>query len=91
MTDFPTSTDHIRAHDHSYRNRDEIDRSEICGCFFCISIFSPLSITEWVHEDDGIGQTALCPYCEVDSVIGSHSGFSITHPFLSLMYLSWFN
>jgi hypothetical protein len=36
------------------------------------------------------GQTALCPKCPVDSVIGAASGDPITPEFLKLMHDHWF-
>jgi hypothetical protein len=77
---------HLRAHDHCYNHRVEIEQSDNCGCFYCISIFSPSEIVEWIDD----GKTALCPHCEIDSVIGSASGFSITSEFLECMYRHWF-
>ena len=35
-------------------------------------------------------QTALCPKCEIDSVIGSASEFPITKDFLERMHAHWF-
>jgi hypothetical protein len=52
-----------------------------CGCFYCKSIFAPSKIVEWVDDDD----TALCPFCGIDSVIGSASTFPITAEFLNRM------
>jgi hypothetical protein len=46
----------------------------------------------WVDEDDqGVGRTLLCPYCEIDSVIGSASGYPITREFLQQMQQYWFD
>lgn len=79
--------DHIRAHKHSIRHRAEIQASEICGCFYCLSIFPPDDIEIWLNEGDG---TALCPKCGIDSVIGSVAGFPITSEFLTKMKAHWF-
>jgi len=39
-----------------------------------VKIFPPNQITEWVDADStGEGQTALCPKCGIDSVIGEHA------------------
>jgi len=79
------------AHSHSANHRVEIENSLACGCFYCTSIFDPKAIEEWIDEDDdGIGQTALCPKCGIDSVIGDKSGYSITKDFLSEMKRHWF-
>jgi hypothetical protein len=64
--------------------------SERCGCFYCLRIFGPGEITEWIDEVDGIGTTAMCPHCGIDSVIGSRSGYPITREFLGAMQKHWF-
>ena len=82
--------DHIRAHRHSSRHREEVLTSERCGCFYCRVIFEPEEIKDWIDEWEGVGHTALCPYCAIDSVIGSESGYPITEEFLTRMYAHWF-
>ena len=73
---------HVTAHQHSSNHRVELSSSSTCGCFHCSSIFPPGTIQEWVDEDeDGLGQTALCPHCGIDSVFGSSSGFPIDRQF----------
>ena len=79
------------AHKHSMNHRNEIHASEICGCFYCLAIFTPGEIEEWIDFDEnGVGQTAVCPECSVDAVIGSKSGFPITEEFLEEMRDSCF-
>ena len=75
-----------QAHKHSSMHRGELEKSELCGCFYCLTTFQPSDIVEWI---DG-GQTALCPKCSVDSVIGSASGYPITREFLQRMHNRWF-
>ena len=74
------------AHKHSFKNRPEIEKSAVCGCFYCGKTFGPAEIMDWV---DG-GQTALCPCCGIDSVIGSQSGLVINKEFLDRMNQHWF-
>ena len=82
---------HISAHPHSSSHRNELLASDVCGCFYCLEIYSPAEITEWVDEDDeGIGRTALCAKCGIDSVIGSSSGYPMTNEFLKQMQDYWF-
>lgn len=64
--------------------------SERCGCFYCGVIFEPSEIKNWVDEWEGVGQTALCPHCGIDSVIGAESGYPITEEFLTRMHAHWF-
>ena len=82
--------EHIRAHAHSIRNREEVLASERCGCFYCCSRFAPAEIQEWVDERKGGEQTALCPKCGIDSVIGSASGYPTSRVFLERMKAYWF-
>ena len=77
---------HIKAHDASIYNRKTLENSQLCGCFHCVRIYSPKEIKDWADNDD----TALCPYCRIDSVIGERSGFPITKEFLSEMRDYWF-
>ena len=77
---------HIRAHKNSSLHRSEIERSERCGCFYCLESFSPREIHEWIDSD----ATAMCPRCGIDSVIGSASGYSLSREFLQRMHNHWF-
>jgi hypothetical protein len=78
--------DYIRAHKSCSRHRSEIERSERCGCFYCLQSFLPGEIEEWTDDDT----TAMCPRCGIDSVIGSASGFSLSQEFLRRMHHYWF-
>ncbi len=89
--------DNITAHNCSSNHREQILKSDICGCFYCLNIFHPKEIIEWVDEGDEKGkqntegQTALCPKCGIDSVLGSASGYPIEKEFLSKMKEHWFD
>ena len=79
-----------RAHDHSSNHLDEIKQSDLCACFYCLKKFSYSDVQEWIQEPSN-GFTALCPYCGIDSVIGSRSGFPIAEDqFLNDMNNYWF-
>src|SRR5258708_28826640 len=83
--------DYISAHSHSIYNRTEIHSSSMCGCFSCLRIYPPAEINNWIEESPGKDQTAMCPHCEIDSVIGDASGYPITSEFLQQMYTHWFS
>lgn len=94
-------TDLIQAHRFCRNNRDMLKSDKVCGCFYCVSIFSPSEINRWIPEkrpavtgkyDKWIyeGYTAFCPYCGIDSVIGESSGYPITKNFLERMQKRWF-
>lgn len=85
--------DHIAAHKHSRNHRQEVLSSEVCGCFHCLSMYRPDEIWhgDWIDESIiSIGQTARCPVCGIDSVIGSNSGYPLTREFLAKMERYWF-
>jgi hypothetical protein len=86
----PSETSVIAAHKHCTANRDELISSDLCGCFYCLEIFGPGKIVEWIDEIKSGGKTAVCPFCRIDSVIGSKSGFPITQEFLGAMQSHWF-
>lgn len=62
---------------------DSKNRSNgICGCFFCLKVFSSEDITHWIRKEAG---TALCPYCGNDTVLWERPGLPITEDFLKTM------
>ena len=77
----------ISAHHFCTNNKAMLLHDNKCGCFFCLSIFAPAEINEWIQ---GTKETALCPFCGIDSVIGESSGYPITKDFLSKMKEYWF-
>ena len=58
----------------SIRNEESIRKSNLCGCFHCISIFpvADVKLSERVVEKDGV-KTVICPICGIDSVLGDAS------------------
>jgi len=80
-----------QAHRHSIHHRAEIEASTICGCFNCRAIFPPAAITEWTDTGNPEPeQTAMCPDCGIDAVLGDKSGFEIEVKFLRAMQRRWF-
>ena len=94
----PPSPDVASAHAHSIRHRAEVQASGVCGCFYCLATFAPAEIEQWIDwppgtppdDEDLRGETALCPRCGIDSVIGAASGYPITPAFLARMEAHWF-
>ncbi len=78
--------DLLLAQKHSYSNRVEILESFVCGCFHCGKTFTHTEITTYLY-----GDTAVCPECNMDSVIGDASGFPIEHGLLYNMRRYWFD
>jgi len=80
-----------RAHLNSSLHKAEIMKSEICGCFYCLKTSKPDEILDWIDNDNPNGETALCPNCGIDSLIGSTSGFPVDNKdFLKAMNKFWF-
>lgn len=87
------------AHKHCFKNIDEIANSEICGCFCCLKIFKPKEIKVWydetnsefVRNPESSDCTAFCPFCEIDAILASASGYSIERSFLKEMQIRWFH
>ncbi len=52
-------------HLHSYLNASEFESGKECCCIYCQRFFPADEVVEFVDDDE----TALCPYCGIDSVI----------------------
>lgn len=89
--------DLLEAHRHAANHRAEIDASKVCGCFSCLQLFPPAEIIAWTGWDDADlndlehveGNTALCPRCGSETVIGDGSGIKIDMAFLGRMSEAW--
>ena len=79
--------DYIDAHRFCTNHKEQLFKDEKCGCFYCLTIFNPSQIEEWI--DDTLG-TAICPHCGIDAIIGESSGYPLTKEFLEKMYSYWF-
>jgi hypothetical protein len=65
---------------HAVNNEDEVKASEQAGCFHCLEIFDVTDIEDWVEDEKGT--SAVCPHCDVESVIGDAAGVPLTEEFL---------
>jgi len=84
--------DYYLAHQFCTLHRNELMKSDRCGWFYCLRIFFPEEIKDWTDENkDGVEQTALCPFCSIDAVIGSASGYPVSIDFLKQMRDFWFD
>jgi hypothetical protein len=82
----PVNEDLESLYKHSSHHREEIARSRQCGCFSCTRLFPAEEITDYV---DG-GQTALCPYCGTDAVIGDACGTPLSEELMKAMKRKYF-
>lgn len=72
---FKESLDYALAHNHCRNNKEELARSSSAACFMCLKAFLPGKVKEYVGADS---DTALCPHCGIDSVLGDGSGYPIS-------------
>ncbi|WP_424244238.1 hypothetical protein Dip510_001439 [Elusimicrobium posterum] len=75
------------AHKFSSHHRKSLEKDNLCGCFYCLEIFHPSEVKEWIDDET----TAICPYCDIDAIIGKSSGFPVTKEFLEKMHKYWFD
>ncbi|MDO8415598.1 MAG: hypothetical protein Q7S87_05240 [Agitococcus sp.] len=74
------------AGDFAFQNRQACLSASACGCYYCHNIFEPKKIAAYTDS----GQTALCPFCGIDSVIPApHAGF-FTEGLLQIIGNKWF-
>ncbi len=82
------NSDLIDAHRFSSNHRETLEKDTICGCFHCLQIFFPSEIQVWIHDQSS--ETAICPHCGIDAVLGESSGYPIQKDFLQRMHKRWF-
>ena len=75
------------AHKYCSDNKKYLVEDTKCGCFYCMQVFDSKEVKEFLNEKSG---TALCPYCEIDSVLPERDGLVITKEFLEKMHDYWF-
>lgn len=74
------------AHLHTSHNRREVENSKECNCICCQRIFPADEIEDYA---DG-GETAICPYCDCDTLIADSSGIKLTKELLSQLNKKYF-
>ena len=88
-----------RAHAHSTYNRDALSRSVRCGCFYCLAVYDPKEIGNWIDPPDGTpytgeyadtGLTALCARCGIDAVLAEAADYPLTVAFLNALHNRYF-
>lgn len=75
-----------RIHKLCDNHRTAIEKSNLCGCFYCRRTFKPSEIYEWIDSED----TALCPKCGIDSVLVLDDTIDNTAMLVD-MSMYWFN
>lgn len=74
-------------HKLSSYNRTHLTNASYAGCFFCLEIFPTHLIKEMIDK----GETALCPFCEIDAVLPDCAELHVNLALLQRMQKIWFN
>ena len=68
------------------KNRQLVSAGTNAGCFHCLKIFLVSEIKDYTDNN----QTVICPYCQVDSVLGDSCGFQLTEEILKKANQFWY-
>lgn len=77
---------YVAAKEQASRHRAHLEASGRCACFFCFKKFATSEIKAWVDSN----QTALCPHCGLDSVLGDAAEQRIDDTFLRKMHQHYY-
>lgn len=77
-----------KAHEYCTANEKALKDSDSCGCFYCLTIYRPSEIKEWIEDKNG--NTAICPHCGIDAVLPSNDEHPLNKVFLQKMHQFWF-
>lgn len=88
----------LAAYRYVSNNWRQVQDSRVCGCCNCQEIFPPAEVVAWTglsmdnfNDPKAIEQqTAMCPHCGEEAVLGDKSGFPINPAFLGRMNEAWF-
>lgn len=80
------NSDVVNAHICCSNNRKQLSKCNLCGCFYCLKIFNSKLIVDWCDDEE----TAICPYCGIDSIIFDSKTYPISKEFLEQMKKYWF-
>jgi len=90
--------DLMAAYRHTTHNRAEIEASSTCGCCQCLQVFPSDEVVAWAgldfsqldQPDTADADTAVCPRCGGEAVMGDRAGFQLTPQYLGQMNEAWF-
>lgn len=74
-----------RLHKLAHQNRSSVEKSQVCGCFYCQQIFPASEVAEYIDKE----MTALCPRCQIDSVLAD-ADTKLDQDLLRQMNIRWF-
>lgn len=69
------------------RNNKNLKICAQAGCYQCNKIYPVTEIKDFTDQ----GETAVCPYCQIDAVIPDSCGITLTTENLIAIKKHWFN
>lgn len=71
---------------YSFKNKEAVSASQICGCYNCLNIINTNDIEFWTDDDE----TALCPNCTLDTLIAESFQVQLDKETLQKIRDHWF-
>jgi ferredoxin len=70
-----TKDDWEKVSDFDMHNKNLLNASKWAGCYYCMNVYPVTDVHEFVDPEE---DTALCPKCGVDTVVGDATGYPVT-------------
>lgn len=78
-------------HTHCTANREEVEASSRCACFYCQEVYCSTEVYDFIVEPSlDFKETALCPRCGVDAVIGDATGIPFYKELIGKLHQHYF-
>lgn len=68
------------------KNKRMLQMCQNAGCFHCLNLFQISEIKDYTDN----GETAICPKCQIDSVVGDQCGFVLNEQILKNANNFWY-
>ncbi len=77
-----TFEDYMKVSNSAFKNKEIIKKSNKVACYYCLNIYDATHIRDYTDDN-----TAICPFCDVDTIIGDATNYPIEDKnFLEHMY-----
>ena len=78
-------------HTHSTANREEVEASSRCACFYCQEVFRATEVKDYIVEPSmDYRETALCPRCGADTILGDAAGIPFYKELIEKLHRHYF-
>lgn len=67
-------------------NKEALSNSTNAGCYYCLRIYPASEVAEFLEVED----TAICPYCDIDSVLPDNTPIELNKANLEELQEYWF-